>query len=63
MCLFFKSFIPESPRWLIAKNRHEEAFAIIENIAKTNNKGKFNRSSWEGFLETEAVNIDFFIII
>jgi len=30
--------LPESPRWLISKNRKEEAKALIEKMAKTNNK-------------------------
>merc|ERR1712212_59079 len=39
---FFQVFlwflIPESPRWLLARNRHKEYVALIESAAKKNGK-------------------------
>jgi hypothetical protein len=31
-------FIPESPRWLVGKNRSEEAKVILNQLAEKNNK-------------------------
>ncbi|KAF5306653.1 hypothetical protein FQA39_LY08842 [Lamprigera yunnana] len=30
-------FLPESPRWLLANGKFEEALSLLENLAKTNN--------------------------
>ncbi|CAH1130957.1 unnamed protein product [Ceutorhynchus assimilis] len=35
---FYWFVLPESPRWLLAKGKFEEASTILESLAKTNNK-------------------------
>lgn len=34
LIVFIRFFIPESPRWLISKNRLDEASKIVEEIEK-----------------------------
>jgi Na+/melibiose symporter-like transporter len=46
------SILPESPRWLIAKNRKQEAFEVLKHVAKVN-KRHLNEQTWAGFLESE----------
>ena len=36
-CLFY-SLMPESPRWLVQKGRQQEAFAILQKMAKWNRR-------------------------
>ena len=50
--------MPESARWLVSKNRHDEAFEIVKQIAKSN-KRKVNQESWDLFVASETVNQSF----
>jgi len=36
--IFYHAFMPESPRWLLTKNRKNEAIKILETIARGNGK-------------------------
>ncbi|KAG8177110.1 hypothetical protein JTE90_015254 [Oedothorax gibbosus] len=36
MLLLYFRWIPESPRWLMSKNKHEEAVEILKNISRFN---------------------------
>jgi hypothetical protein len=46
-------FIPESPRFLIIKNRKEEAFEVFQKIAKYNGKINPNLKSKYDLTEDE----------
>lgn len=49
----FFGLIPESPRWLISNNRHDEAFKILKDIAITN-KTSLCDDKWKKFCSTES---------
>lgn len=52
-CIPFLSyffFLPESPRWLLSKNRQDEALKILQQVAKAN-KRELNPHSWQSLLE------------
>jgi len=38
MFLFYFWYVPESPRWLMAKNKNNEAYKIFKRIAESNKK-------------------------
>ena len=55
---FFSYFriLPESPRWLLSKNRQDDALKIIEGVARTN-KRELSKETWNGLLNT--LNVSF----
>ena len=53
--LFFLSILPESPRWLMSKNKPDEAYKILQKVAKAN-KRELKIETWNALLETHAVN-------
>ena len=62
---FISSILPESPRWLLTKNRNEEAFEILTKVAK-DNKRQLSEQTWEDFIQgqqvcTITVEVDRFI--
>lgn len=48
---FILSILPESPRWLLSKDRKDEALAILKTVAKTN-KRELSTEIWNSLLET-----------
>ncbi len=44
--------LPESPRWLLSKNKQNEAFTILNKVAETN-KRELNIDSWNLLLQEE----------
>lgn len=51
VCIFCGfSLIPESPRWLISKSRTEDAYKILERVAKAN-KTRINKDTWGQFID------------
>lgn len=45
--LSFKRAVPESPRWLMTKNRHSEAYDVFKKIAVSNKKRFENMTELE----------------
>lgn len=43
------SLLPESPRWLISKNKHDRAFEMLEHVAKVNQR-TLSKKTWNQFL-------------
>ena len=51
--MYFR-FIPESPRFLIIKNRKEEAFKVFNQIARYNGRGNLDLLSKYDLTDDEA---------
>lgn len=49
-----KSVLPESPRWLLSKNKQDEALEILRNVAKTN-KRELKIETWTSLVEKQSV--------
>ena len=45
--------MPESPRWLLSKHKREEAFIILQKVAKTNKK-ELSTQTWNSLLEHQS---------
>jgi OCT family organic cation transporter-like MFS transporter 4/5 len=45
--------LPESPRWLLSKHKREEAFIILQKVAKTNKK-ELSTQTWNSLLEHQS---------
>jgi OCT family organic cation transporter-like MFS transporter 4/5 len=59
-CIPFLSYffiLPESPRWLLSKNRPDDAYKILEKVAKAN-KRTLNIESWNALLERESKTVE-----
>ena len=57
---FYQRVLPESPRWLLSKNRQEEAREILEGVARTN-KRELKAETWDSLLNTLNVKFDYLI--
>lgn len=49
---FVRRLIPESPRWLLSKNRKEEALDLLESIARANGT-EVNQQLWKEVCASE----------
>ena len=49
---FRRSILPESPRWLVAKQRYEEAEELLKKIA-ARNKTSFNQATYDQFVKED----------
>lgn len=50
--IFDGSILPESPRWLVSKQRYEDAEILLRHIAERNKK-EFNAAKYERFVQED----------
>jgi OCT family organic cation transporter-like MFS transporter 4/5 len=50
------SLLPESPRWLLSKNKNDKAFSVLNTVAKTN-KRVLSQDSWEKLIQEEKYSV------
>lgn len=49
---FYRSVLPESPRWLVSKGRYDDAEKVLREIAEKNN-GNFDKEAYEKVKEEQ----------
>ena len=52
MACSHSSILPESPRWLVSKQRYEDAEILLRHIAERN-KTEFNAAKYERFVQED----------
>jgi hypothetical protein len=48
--------LPESPRWLLAKNQQDKAYEILKKVAATNKK-QLKQETWNNVLIEEQSHV------
>jgi hypothetical protein len=61
--IIYLSILPESPRWLVAKQRYDDAESLLNHIAEKNKK-HFDRTVYQQFVtEDKKVCIRYFYLL